>query len=152
MEQVLMTAKGTGGKLELLDDRIRITRRSVAGFLIHGLKGSKEILISQISSIQFKRPGPIANGFIQFAFLGGSEVKGGLWQASSDENTIFFTQAHREEFEAIKEELDRRTAMRQPKAHPVSELDELEKLASLRDKGIITEDEFVAKKRQILGT
>jgi len=30
-------------------------------------------------------------------------------------------------------------------------LDELEKLASLRDKGILTEDEFNAKKKEFLG-
>lgn len=34
--------------------------------------------------------------------------------------------------------------------HKISSADELEKLAKLRDKGIITEEEFVAKKRQIL--
>jgi hypothetical protein len=32
-----------------------------------------------------------------------------------------------------------------------SYLDELEKLGDLRDKGIITEDEFEAKKKQLLG-
>jgi predicted Zn-dependent peptidase len=30
-------------------------------------------------------------------------------------------------------------------------MDELEKLAELKDKGIITEEEFEAKKKQILG-
>ena len=30
-------------------------------------------------------------------------------------------------------------------------LDELEKLANLKEKGIITEEEFVAKKKQLLG-
>jgi len=32
----------------------------------------------------------------------------------------------------------------------LSNLDELEKLAGLRDKGIITEEEFNAKKKQLL--
>jgi hypothetical protein len=32
-----------------------------------------------------------------------------------------------------------------------SGIDDLEKLANLRDKGIITPDEFEAKKKQILG-
>ena len=34
---------------------------------------------------------------------------------------------------------------------PASNLNELEKLAQLKDKGIITEEEFQAKKKQILG-
>jgi hypothetical protein len=33
----------------------------------------------------------------------------------------------------------------------ISHLEELEKLAALRDKGIITEEEFNAKKEQLLG-
>ena len=32
-----------------------------------------------------------------------------------------------------------------------SNMDELEKLARLRDKGIISEEEFEAKKKQLLG-
>lgn len=34
---------------------------------------------------------------------------------------------------------------------PLNNLDELEKLASLKDKGIITKDEFEIKKKQLLG-
>jgi len=37
------------------------------------------------------------------------------------------------------------------KSDSTSNLDELEKLASLRDKGILTEDEFNAKKKELLG-
>lgn len=37
-----------------------------------------------------------------------------------------------------------------PTQTPTSDLDELEKLASLREKGIVTEEEIDAKKRQIL--
>jgi hypothetical protein len=33
----------------------------------------------------------------------------------------------------------------------ISEADELEKLAALKDKGILTEEEFNQKKKQILG-
>lgn len=35
--------------------------------------------------------------------------------------------------------------------HPASDADEIGKLADLRDRGILTEDEFAAKKAQILG-
>jgi hypothetical protein len=46
------------------------------------------------------------------------------------------------------------TGTSQPTTEPASQesyLDELEKLADLRDRGIITEDEFEAKKQQLLG-
>ena len=39
----------------------------------------------------------------------------------------------------------------EPQPAPSSDLDELEKLASLKDRGIITEEEFEAKKKQLLG-
>jgi hypothetical protein len=35
--------------------------------------------------------------------------------------------------------------------HGQSELDQLEKLGALKEKGVITEDEFQAKKKQLLG-
>ena len=38
-----------------------------------------------------------------------------------------------------------------PNSKPVKDYNELEKLAELKDKGIITEEEFQAKKKQILG-
>jgi len=40
---------------------------------------------------------------------------------------------------------------RRPRAGQQSVPDEIEKLALLRDKGIVTEEEFQAKKRQLLG-
>ncbi len=49
---VLLRGVGVGGQLELLEDVIRIKRRSPMGVVFHGLKGSKEIPISQITSVQ----------------------------------------------------------------------------------------------------
>jgi len=67
-----------------------------------GVKGDKEIYIKNISSIQLKRAGIFANGYIQFSFLGGQEAKGGLVQAGRDENSIVFYQKKNQEFEEIK--------------------------------------------------
>jgi hypothetical protein len=39
----------------------------------------------------------------------------------------------------------------QPMKHGQSDLDQLEKLGALKEKGVITEDEFQAKKKQLLG-
>jgi predicted Zn-dependent peptidase len=44
-----------------------------------------------------------------------------------------------------------RTITTRPQPRAASYIEELEQLASLRNKGIITEEEFAAKKRQILG-
>lgn len=152
---VLMRAEGIDGQLELLEDRIRIKRQGAFGFINHGFKGDKEIQIENISAIQFKKAGALS-GYIQFSFLGGQESKGGIFDATKDENTIMFTQKSQEQFQKVKEKIDSiqktmRTSSAAVQSVNFSCADELEKLASLREKGIITDEEFQAKKRQILG-
>ena len=118
-------------------------------------EGNKEILISQISSVQFKNTGMLTSGYIQFGFLGGTEARGGLMQATQDENSVMFNKKQQKDFESIKRAIDekiRQTNSPVPRAPVVvSELDEIEKLVSLRDRGILTPDEFEAKKKQLLG-
>ena len=152
-QSVSMVAEGVNGKLTLLDGRIRISRTGVMAFLTQGLKGDKEIQISSISSIQFKPASMLGRGYIQFAFLGGLEAKGGLFQAVEDENSILFTSSQQPRFEAIRDEIQRRLNQRdKPSAsESVSVADEIRKLAMLRDEGILTPAEFDAKKRQLLG-
>jgi hypothetical protein len=153
-EGVLMVAKGVSGQLELLEDRIRLKREGVLSFMTHGFKGDKEILIERISAIQFKNAGPVLSGYIQFSFLGSQEAKGGLFDATKDENTVVFTWKEQEKFQNIKQEIEKRMSPHKTKpqqSSPSSNLDELERLASFRDKGILTEEEFQTKKRQILG-
>ncbi len=80
------------GKSELLSDRVRIKRQGLLSIMPLGLQGDREILVSQISSIQFKTTGTFTNGYIRFAFLGGQEFKGGLGQATADENAVHLQQ------------------------------------------------------------
>lgn len=153
---MLKEAKGVNGQLELYEHKVIIRRKGKLALLTQGLKGDKEILISQISSIQFKKP-RTTNGYIQFAFLGGFEAKRGIFQATEDENTVVFSKARQHDFEVIKSMIEEKMMEQQglrtsiPNSKPVMDYDELEKLAELKDKGIITEDEFRAKKKQILG-
>jgi hypothetical protein len=147
-----MEAIGHNGQLELTETAVRIKRKGILGFLTQGLKGDKEILISQITSIQFKRAGLFVNGYIQFAFIGGQEAKGGAFQAASDENTVMFRQGQQAAFEDFKAEIERRINTSHNTVTKISSnLDEIEKLASLRDRKVITEEEFQAKKKQLLG-
>ena len=150
MEEILKEAKGVNGQLELLENKIKIKRKGLRSLMTQGLKGDKEIIIKQISSIQFKNAG-LTNGYIQFAFLGGKEAKGGIVQAIQDENTIMFSKAQQSDFEEIKSLIEKRMAEPEGKGTSRSEIDDLEKLAELKEKGIISEEEFNAKKKQILG-
>lgn len=144
-------AKGVNGQIELYSNKICIRRKGVLGFLTQGLKGDKNIMISTITSIQFKKAGLLTNGYIQFAFMGGQEAKGGLFQGAQDENTIMFNKKQQSAFEQIRAEVEKRIQAGNISISTSSDADELAKLADLRDKGILTEEEFQHKKKQMLG-
>lgn len=87
--------------------------------------------------------------------VGGIEI-GGLalgWQ--NTENEIYFFMYHQPYYTKVKQLIQKyQTARANPPTatQPVRpDLADLEKLADLRDKGIISDDEFQAKKTQILG-
>ncbi len=150
-EKVLMEAKGVNGQLQLLENKIRILRKGLMAFTSHGLKGEKEILIKSISSIQLKKASFLINGYIQFSFIGGQETKGGILDATKDENTIMFNSKQQPDFIKIKEAIEEKMLSLEKGESKTSDLEQLERLAELKAKGIITEEEFEAKKKQILG-
>jgi hypothetical protein len=149
-----MEAKGINGQLELTPDVVRIRRKGMMSLLTQGAKGDKDILISQITSVQFKPANMLTNGYIQVAFSGGKESKGGLMDAVKDENTVMFKRGQQQAFEAFRDELNRRMlAARKPAAAaPVDFTVQLERLAKLREQGVLTDEEFQAQKARILGS
>ena len=144
-----MIARGVGADVELLNNQIRIIRHKGLGHLLHhGLRGDKDIAISAITSVQFKPAGLLTRGYIQFAFAGAQESKGGVVQAARDENSVVFVKNRQDEFIDIKNERDKRRGGLQ---ETVNAAEEITRFADLRDKGIITAAEFEAKKQQLLG-
>ena len=158
---ILMKAEGVDGQLLILEDGVRIKRREKTDYLARGLKGDKVIPYSQIASIECKKSAMLTNGYIQFLLLGEHKSKEGISNATLDENTLMFRAAQQPAFDSVKTVLETKIAAAKmtatkatvPKAAPqtISYINELKKLASLRDRGILTEEEFAAKKRQILG-
>jgi hypothetical protein len=139
--------------------KIVISRRGVKGFLTQGHKGEKEIAIEQISSVQFKKNGLGTAGYISFAFVGGQETKRGMFDAVSDENSIVFGKKAEADFLRAKDLIEKYREQRRATAAAIvvqapssgAGLDDLERLADFRDRGIITREEFESKKREILG-
>jgi hypothetical protein len=149
------TARGRNGQLTVTPSKIVISRGGVLGFSTHGHAGDKEIDIEQITSIQVKKPGLATVGYIQFAFMGGSEAKHGIKQAVNDENTILFAKKVEDDFLKAKSLIDGyRDDLRQrrqaPVANSLTPVEQLEKLAELHRQGIVTDDEFAAKKKELL--
>lgn len=148
-----------GADIQLGKDFIRlneysltIRREGTVNFLIHGLKGEKDIYYKNITSIQIKKAGSLT-GFIQFELLGSSTSLGGLSGAMSDENTVaLYTQKHNEIAQQIKSFIESKLFAKNgsnntDESNHYSELRELKKLL---DENIITEEEFKAKKEQIM--
>ena len=102
--------------------------------------------------IKHKRAG-LVSGRIQFSLLGGRESIGGALSASSDENTITFAKSTlNEEAEQIAEFINKKIGLaRSNGPSMLSSADELKKFKDLLDAGIISQAEFDAKKKQILG-
>lgn len=168
-KNMICKANGIDGVIELYKDKIIIKRDSNngVGFWAHGLKGDKEIWLEKISAIQLKMPGTLTrgmvikgmehNGYIQFAVSGSLESKGGIIGAAGDENTVFFSKEQADDFCKLKELIaENKSDIKKVEVsnYSTNERDQislLRDLAKLKEDGIITEEEFSTKKKQILG-
>lgn len=157
MSGALYFVKGVNGQLEVFEDKVVITRKGFMSFSTHGLAGGKTIPMSAIQSVQFKPGGSLMNGFIQFAVMGGREGRGGVMAATQDENTVILRMGEQTvKGEEIRDYIENRILeLSKPQAAVVmqqtSAADELIKFKNLLDMGIITQEEFDAKKKQLLG-
>lgn len=148
--------KGSNGTLVVKENTIELVRSGFNARLL-GLRGNKEILIKNITSLQFKKPGMLTNGFIQFAFSGSNESKGGVFDATKDENSIVFPKSELKTFEELKHLINKkRNTLQSPSVQTVQVQEEdiysqIEKLSILKEKGIVTVEEFETKKRKLLG-
>ena len=134
------------------DNNVKIQPKGFMNFMNKGgSKGEKSIPLKSITAIQFKEPS-LTTGYIQFAYSGSNETKGGTISAVKDENTITFT---KKELDKARElvgliESKRHVSESSPN-NPVSAADEILKMKELMDAGILTQEEFDMKKKQLLG-
>ena len=150
----IFTMKGVQDQLEVFEDRVTITPKGVLGFLNKGIKGTKEIPFQSIVAVQFKEAG-IFSGYIQFTIPGGNESRGGILAATKDENTFLFANKKGNALAIeIKTYIDSAVRkMRTPQAGtPTINLsDELQKLAKLKEQGILSNEEFQVAKKKLIG-
>jgi len=120
------------------------------GKAFHGFKGDKRIPYKRITAVQFREPGFLLAGYIQFSIEGAVEWRGPIVQ---DENAVLFEKSETAQFRALKDFIDEAVVREQGAVPaPTSVADELAKLADLKSRGILSEDEFNAQKARLLGT
>lgn len=148
---------GVNGQLIITDEHAIIERKGVLGFMTQGLKGQKRIPLQNIMAVQLKEGNNLTNGYIQFSILGGIESRGGIMNATQDENTVMFKKKDNELANKIRNHVEVKisehlnkdnssTIVNQPSA-----ADEIMKYKNLLDSEIITREEFDAKKKELLG-
>ncbi|MBP3695193.1 MAG: SHOCT domain-containing protein [Thermoguttaceae bacterium] len=134
---------GVDGQLAVYDDKVIISRKGAFGFILFGGAGNKTIRFSSIRSVQFKAGSIWTNGYIQFGISGGREK----------DNTVILRAGEQSNIGAkIQEYIEKRIEeINSPKPSPsMSAADEILKLKQLLDMGIITQEEFDKKKKQLL--
>jgi hypothetical protein len=153
------TAEGHGGVTVTFDGNFLSINRK--GFLARATvgKGEKRIPLGSITAVQLKPAGAMVNGFIQFTVAGGNEAKSKFgsqtMDAVKDENSVVFTKKQQAAFEALRDDIEQAiTARHTPQAPQAAAapdlMDQLGKLAALRDSGVLTDDEFAAQKARLL--
>lgn len=151
---------GVKDTIQLYEDYLVIGHSGVLNAMSMGIKGEKNIYYSDITSVQYKKPG-FSAGYIQFSLPGGNENKGGVFSAMSDENTVAVKSGDaaieikaQEVVDIINKkirEIKTNKNFSPVIAQQISPADELKKFKELMDLGIITEEEFNTKKKEILG-
>lgn len=147
-------AKGHNGTV-IFDGAFVTIKRS--GFLARTTvgKGEKRIPIGSITAVQWKEPGALMNGFIQFTLQGGVERRSGFGHqtndAVSDENSVIVVKKQAPAFHALRDAVEAAIAAHDSPASAPSQGPTLEDLARAHDAGILTDEEFAAAKRKALG-
>ena len=120
-----------------------------------GGTGGKRINFSDITAIQFKEPAGVTVGFIQFAYPGSGEARGGVIDAINDENAIPVSPQNLAVAREVVDYIEKKRAELRTSSNTViqqaSAADELKKFKELLDMGVISQEEFNAKKKQLLG-
>jgi len=156
---MMIAASKSGDTIEVCEHKVIISRKMGMKTLLQGLKGQKEIPIRSIVALQFKPANMFISGYLQLTLTGGSEAKGGWQQGGIDENTVEFIKSEESQFRKVKDLLDAKIeaisnqvaghAVQQAAIDPIAQL---ERLATLRSQGVLSDDEFAIQKAKLLGT
>lgn len=159
MSEKIYELKGVNGKyLDVYEDKVVIKVKAGLGALFAGsaFNGEKTIYFTDCIGIQFKKAG-LMNGYLQFETASGYvNGRGGnnflaensfVYEAKKELNIQMVEVA-----EYCKKQIEEyKTKKNSVAINEVSAADEIKKFKELLDSGIITDEEFNAKKKELLG-
>lgn len=139
------------GSAELYEDKIIIKKSTSAGIPFVG-KSEKTIYLRQLTGVTVKKGG-LSSGHIHFATGGAESKKGYSANVKSDSSIVFGAQLNSAAIkfkQTVEEQLAKFNSYAAISNNTLSAADEIEKFKSLLDKGIITQQEFEQKKKNLL--
>ena len=155
-EKIVMQISTALAELKVYEDHCVLTAKKNAVSLLITNKffaGDKKFYYSDLTSVQFRDPGMITDGYMEFEYPGSRS--GNSSGAYSSENAIAFTKKDLEKMKEIYNYVDGKIREYKNKGNgtvqQLSPADELKKFKELLDAGIITQEEFDAKKKELLG-
>lgn len=144
-----------GTQLKVYEDCVSFSPKGTLGFLTKGMAGERKLFYKDISSIQFKESSKLFSGFIEFYLKGQYNTKqgGGLFSGTNNDNRFTFYNRYLPTMLEIKEFIQNKLNGGTPQnsTNTTDVATELRKYKQLLDDNIITQEEFEAKKKQLLG-
>lgn len=133
----------------LTDDGV-LFKRGKNDLMIHkSLRGDTKVLYSQIQEIKFKEATLTSTGYLQLSTPRSSMV-GILRTVDQPQNAVKFKRNQNDEAFKLKSEIEMKMNKLGDSQPSDSGLSSLKELKSLLDEGIISQEEFDLKKKQIL--
>ena len=159
--QMIYEVDGNMGKiLKVYEDRCVISVRGGMKSLMFGsaLNGDKEFYYKDLTSVQFKNLG-VTTGYIQFEYAGSHSgnnfVSENSFIFSATLGTAKYKQLQKDMpgiYEDIRNRVNEaKDAQNTPVTAALSPAEELKKFKELLDMDVISQEEFDAKKKQLLG-
>jgi hypothetical protein len=146
-------ARGVNGQITIDGHWLTIERKGFRGRVGHS-KGDRRIPLGSITAVQVRPAGSVANGFIRFTVPGSPELRGGLQNASKDENAVIFTKKQADDFERVRLAVEDYIVAQRSGGTAVAAApdipEQIKKLGELRDQGLLTDDQFEAKRDELL--
>lgn len=141
------------------DEKVTVEHKGLRSFANHGGTGSQSIFYGSIASVDYKEPG-LTRGHIIVNPMGGGQHGGGFGgldpvfagSAWGKKNAIIFGKKHKEEMDKLVDFINQKIKdAHSSNGVSTSSADEIAKFKKLLDDGTITQEEFDAKKKQLLG-
>jgi hypothetical protein len=153
----ILKAKGQNGQVEFDGRNITIKRGGFYSTMTVG-RGDKVIPVQSITGVRYRKAslGGTIRGLIEFTVPGGMEQRTRAGHQAADEirnenAVVILRPKHNPEFEAIRDAvlaaIERNTTAATPADDASTALKEL---AALHDSGLLSDDEFAAKRAEII--